>query len=288
MILIVGPSGAVGLPLIQELLRKNTVVRALSSSDASAAYLRDLGVADVVRGDFRNTNDVKRAMSGVDNVCLIPPRFQEDELDIGKRVVDAAVGEGVSHFLFSSAYHAQMEDLGHHWQKLRLEEYLINTDLMVSVVQPSMFMQNIHVEWPKVLETGLYARPYSPDSLMNVIDTGDLAAAMARILLEPAFQGASYELCGADLLSHTQMAEIISGELGRKVTAVQRDLSDWQAWARDRNWTVYAIETYSAMCRHYDTHGYKYGNDITLKAILGRPPTTYRDFIRRFVAANTS
>ena len=181
-----------------------------------------------------------------------------------------------------------MEDLGHHWQKLRLEEYLINTDLMVSVVQPSMFMQNIRVEWPKVLETGLYARPYSPESLMNVIDTVDLAAAMARILLEPAFQGASYELCGADLLSHTKMAEIISDELGRKVTAVQRDLSDWQAWARDRNWTAYAIETYSAMCRHYDTHGYKYGNDITLKAILGRPPNTYREFIQRFVAANTS
>ena len=84
------------------------------------------------------------------------------------------------------------------------------------------------------------------------------------------------------------MAEIISDELGHKVTAVQRDLSDWQAWARDRNWTAYAIETYSAMCRHYDTHGYKYGNDITLKAILGRPPNTYREFIQRFVAANTS
>ena len=52
MILIVGPSGAVGLPLIQELLRQNAEVRALSSSDASAAYLRELGVADVVRGIF--------------------------------------------------------------------------------------------------------------------------------------------------------------------------------------------------------------------------------------------
>ncbi len=287
MILIVGPSGAVGLPLIQELVRKNAKIRALSSSDASATRLRGLGVSDVMRGDFRNTDDVKRAMSGVDNVCLIPPRFQEDELDIGKRVVDAAVGEGVSHFLFSSAYHAQMEDLGHHWQKLRLEEYLINTDLKVTVVQPSMFMQNIRVEWPKIVETGLYARPYSPDSLMNVIDTEDLAEAMARILLEPAFQGASYELCGADLLSHAQMAEIISGELGQEVTAVQRGLSEWRAWAQERNWTDYAIETYSAMCRHYDAHGYKYGNDIILKAIIGRSATSYRDFIQRFIKADT-
>ena len=287
MILIVGPSGAVGIPLIQELVRRNAEVRALSSSDASATRLKDLGVSDLVRGDFRITNDVRRAMSGVDNVCFIPPRFQEDELDIGKRVVDAAVEEGVSHFLFSSAYHSQMEDLGHHWQKLRLEEYLINTDLRFSVVQPSMFMQNIRVEWSKVVETGLYARPYSPDSLMNVIDTADLAEAMARILLEPAFQGASYELCGADLLSHAQMAEIISGELGREVTAVQRNLSEWQAWARERNWTAYAIETYSAMCRHYDAHGYKYGNDVTLKAILGRRAATYSDFIKRFMAENT-
>ncbi len=287
MILIVGPSGAVGIPLIKELVKKKAHIRALSSSEVSAKQLTELGVAEVVRGDFRNTDDVKRAISGVGNVCLIPPRFREDELDIGKRVVDAAVEEGVSHFLFSSAYHSQIEELGHHWQKLRLEEYLINTDLRVSVVQPSMFMQNIRVEWPNVIKTGVYARPYSPDSLMNIIDTSDLAEAMARIMLETQFQGASYELCGSELLSHNEMAEIISGELGRQVVALQRDLSDWQDWARENNWTAYAIETYSAMCRHYDAHGYKYGNDVTLKAILGRPATHYRKFIKRFIEANS-
>jgi len=283
MILIVGPSGAVGIPLIKELVRRNAEIRALSSNEASAARLRELGVSEVILGDFRSDADVKKAMSGVESVCHIPPRFKEDELEIGKRVVDAAVGEGVSHFLLCSAYHAQMEDLGHHWQKLRLEEYLINTDLKVSVVWPSMFMQNIRVEWATVIETGRYARPYSPDSPMNVIDTADLGEAAARILLEPAFQGASYELCGSELISHADMARIITEELGQEVVAVHRDLSEWQDWARERNWTDYAIETYSAMCRHYDAHGYKYGNDVTLRAILGRPATTYREFIKRFI-----
>ena len=288
MILIIGPSGAVGIPLIKELVKRKAVIRVLSSNEESAARLKVLGVEEVVLGNFRSDEDVRKAMSGATSVCHIPPRFKEDELEIGKRVVDAAVEEGVSHFLLSSAYHAQMEDLGHHWQKLRLEEYLINTDLKVSVVWPSMFMQNIRVEWPKVVETGLYARPYSPKSRMNVIDTADLGEAMARILLEPEFQGAGYELCGSELLSHADMARIITEELGHEVTAVNRDLPEWQAWARERNWTDYAIDTYSAMCRHYDAHGYKYGNDITLRAILGRPATTYRDFIKRFIAEQLS
>ena len=286
MILIIGPSGAVGIPLIKTLVRRKAKIRALSSSTNSARRLREMGVAEVVIGDFRIHEEVKMVVSGVDSICYIPPRFKEDELEIGKRVVDAAVEEGVSHFLFSSAYHAQMEELGHHWQKLRLEEYLINTNLKVSVVQPSMFMQNIRVEWPTIIGSGIYARPYSPHSLLNVIDTEDLGEAMARILLEEKFQGASYELCGAELLSHSDMVEIISQELGRKVTAIQRDLSEWQSWARSRNWTEYAVKTYSAMCCHYDTHGYKFGNDITLKALIGRPASTYREFIRRFMAAN--
>ncbi len=38
------------------------------------------------------------------------------------------------------------------------------------------------------------------------------------------------------------------------------------------------------MCNHYDKHGFKYGNTVTLTAILGREPTDYRTFIRKFAA----
>ena len=285
MKLIIGASGAVGIPLIKQLVQRGEALRALSSSEASAERLRGLGVGEVIVGDYRGNGVVERAMDGVDGACYVPARFVADEFEVGKRIVDAAKGAALEHFLFCSAFHPQLHDLGHHWQKLQVEEYLVDSDLLHTVVQPSMFMQNIRVEWDRVVEQGAYPRPYSPDSKMSVIDTDDLAEAMANIMTERKFQGASYQLAGPGPISHAEMAATISEELGRPVAAVHRDLSDWTKWATERGWSDYAIKNYVAMCNHYDQHGFKYGNTVTLAAILGREPGDYRNFIRKLVAS---
>ncbi len=288
MIVIIGASGAVGIPLIKELTRRDTRLRILTSNSASATNLKSLGVIETIIGDFHSDEDVKNVMKGASSICYIPARFREDEFEIGKRVVDSACNEQVEHFCFCSAYHPQMEQLGHHWQKLKLEEHLINSDLMYTVVQPSMFMQNLRVEWPRIIKEGTYLRPYSPESQMNVIDTDDLGEAMANILLDHRFWGGTYELCGSETLSHNEMAGIISEELGGKVDAVHRDIEDWKAWAIKKEWTDYAIRNYVNMCRHYNDHGYKYGNDLILQTILGRPATKYRSFIKKFIESQST
>lgn len=284
MKLIIGASGAVGIPTIKHLVQLDENLRALSSSEASAERLRELGVQEVIVGDYRADGVVERAMDGIEAVSYNPARFVADEFEVGRRIVDAAKAAGLEHFLFCSAFHPQLHELGHHWQKLQLEEYLVESDLLHTVVQPSMFMQNIRVEWARIVEQGVYARPYSPDSKMSVIDTDDLGEAMAKIMTERKYQGATYQLAGPGPISHAEMAAIISEEIGRPVEAVHRDLGDWTAWATERGWTDYAIENYVNMCNHYDQHGFKYGNTVTLAAILGREPTDYRTFIRKIAA----
>ena len=283
MIVIIGCSGAVGVPLIKELIQRGTQIRALTSNTNSARNLQSLGVSDTVIGDFQSDEDVQRVMKGATSICYIPARFKENEFEIGKRVVDIASDKMVKHFCFCSAYHPQLKQLGHHWQKLKIEAYLINSGLMYTIVQPSMFMQNLRVEWPQIIAQGIYPRPYSPDSQMNMIDTDDLAEAMANILLDSKLWGSTYELCGNKTLSHREMAEIISQELGKDVTAIHRDINDWESWAVERKWTKYAIQNYILMCSHYNEHGYKPGNDIILKTILGRSATNYRAFVKKFI-----
>lgn len=284
MKLIIGASGAVGIPTIKQLVNMGEDLRALSSSEASAKRLRELGVNEVIVGDYRVDGVVEGAMEGIEAVCYVPARFKADEFEVGRRIVDAAKGAGLEHFLFCSAFHPLLHELGHHWQKLQLEEYLVESDLLHTVVQPSMFMQNIRVEWSRVVEEGVYPRPYSPHSKMSVIDTDDLAEVMAKILTDRAYQGATYQLAGPGPITHAEMAAIISDEIGRPVEAVHRDLDEWTAWARERGWTDYAIENYVRMCNHYNEHGFKYGNTVTLAALLGREPTDYRSFVRKLAA----
>ena len=284
MILISGASGAVGIPTIRHLVKRGTSVRALTSSEKSAARLKSLGVAETVIGDWRNAGDVRRAVDGVRSVMHVPPRFTEDEVDIGLRVVAAAKAAGVEYFVFSSAFHPQMRKMDHHWSKLLVEEAVVESGLSFTILQPAMFMQNLRVEWPVIRERGVYLRPYSPDRKMALIDTDDLGEVAARVLTEPGFRGATFELAGPDSLTTAEMAAILADASGKPIRAEKRSLDEWTGWATKQGWKPWAIEAYLKMCRHYDTHGYPGGNPLVLEAILGRPAGTYRAFAKRFIA----
>ena len=62
MQLIVGASGAVGIPTIRHLVQLGQDLRALSSSEASAERLRALGVGEVVVGSYRDDGEIERAI----------------------------------------------------------------------------------------------------------------------------------------------------------------------------------------------------------------------------------
>lgn len=283
MIAIIGASGGAGIPTIKHLVGRGVSLRALTSNETSAENLKKRGVEECVIGDFRKPEDVARALKDVSQVMQIPPRFKADEFDIAKCCIDAARAQGVEHYLLLSAFHPQMQKLAHHWAKLLAEEYLIESGLAFTIIQPSMFMQNLKIEWSRVVKDGVYSRPYSSDRKMSVIDTGDMGEAAANILTKPEFWGATYELCGPGPITHNEMEQIITEELGREVVTEHRALEDWEKWAREHGWTEFAVQTYKAMCTHYDAHGFPGGTTVVLKALLGREPTGYRTFIRNFI-----
>ena len=284
-ILITGASGAVGIPTIRHLVKRGAKIRALTSKESSAANLKSLGVAETVIGDLTSDADIKRAVAGVTSVMHIPPRFREDEAEIGKRVLNAAVAEKVGHFVFCSVFHPQMRDLDHHFNKLLVEEALIDSGLSFTILQPASFMQNLRVEWPAIKERGVYLRAYSTQQKMALIDTEDLGEAAARVLTEPGYRGAVYELCGPDRLTNDEMAAVITEAWGKPVRADKQSLEDWKTWATGRGWKPWSMAAYMKTCRHYDAHGYAGGNPLVLSAILGRPPGGYRAFVKGFLAS---
>jgi len=283
MILIVGGSGAVGIPTLRHLVAHGAAVRVLTSRASSAERLRKLGAREAVIGDFRKPEDLRRAFDGVEAVIQIPPRFTEDEAAIGLNVVAAAKEAGVAHYVFVSAFHPQMRQMDHHWAKLLVEEAVIESGLAYTILQPAMFMQNIRIEWPAIRAHGIYARPYSPERKMALVDTEDLGEAAAVILTRPSYRGATFELASGESFTHAEMAEILSEEWGHPVRAVKRDPVEWADWAREHGWSSWSIEAYRKMCRHYDAHGYPGGNALVLTAILGHAPGGFRSFVRRFL-----
>jgi uncharacterized protein YbjT (DUF2867 family) len=63
---------------------------------------------------------------------------------------------------------------------------------------------------------------YSPlgDAKISVIDTRDISAVAARVLVESGHEGKCYDLTGGESLSNQEIAGILSQALGRKITHV--------------------------------------------------------------------
>lgn len=282
MILITGASGMVGGPTIRELLAAGHSLRALTSSESSGAKLKQAGVSSIIVGDLRNDADVARAVEGVRCVVHIPPNIVEDEHEIGYRVVRAAEAAKVEHFIFISCYHSHPSDIPSHHNKLLVEDALYKSGLNYTVLQPSMFMQNLHMMWDTVVKTGTLAWPWSPDQQFATIDTDDLGAATAAVALEPRFYGGTYELSSYRQMSVVEMAEILSEEGGLDIKAGRLDAGIWAAHMTELGMAPWTVQNVMAMSEFYDKFGYHGGNDVVFQAITGRRANDYRSFARRF------
>lgn len=272
-----------GAPIIAALQRRGIGPRVLSSSETSAARLRALGVADVIIGDFRSDADLDWLLAGAASVLHIPPSVAPDEDAIGLSMVAAAERAGVEHFAFMSCFHALIPELRHHMNKLVVEQALTRTSLRYTVLQPAMFMQNLGFIWPKVQGTGEFAWPWDPDQRYTMVDVADIAEASAAILADPKFIGGTYELCAGDELTVTEMAAMLGAAMGRTIRAGRQEADTWSDGMRAAGAPSWSIETVAGMCDYHDRHGYAGGSSFVLEAILGRKPTGYAEFARRWV-----
>ena len=113
-----------------------------------------------------------------------------------------------------------------------------------------------------------------------MVDLGDVAQAAATVLTTGGHEGATYELCGPDILSPRQIAEILTRFLGRPIEVRVVSREAWAATAREAALGDYEVETLLAMFTYYERYGLV-GNSNVLEWILGRPATSFEAFLER-------
>jgi uncharacterized protein YbjT (DUF2867 family) len=280
MILVTGAAGKTGRAVIRALASRGQAVRALAHRLEQVRPLQTLGAHQVVTGDMRAEIPVGQAMRGVRAVYHICPNVSPDELTIGQIAIAAARAAGVQHFVYHSVLHPQVEEMPHHWLKMRVEEQLFESGLRYTILQPAAYMQNVLAHWDPITAEGLYPVPYPVETPLSMVDVEDIAEAAATILIQPGHLGAIYELSGPDALTQTEVAQELSHLLGRTIVAKAVSLDTWAEQARSSGMDGYAISTLQAMFRYYARHGF-WGNSNVLGWLLGRPPTEFAAFVAR-------
>ena len=241
-----------------------------------ASIVRSLGAGKVVVGDLRDEAAVRLAMEGVRAVYHICPNMSSDEVLIGQVLIREAQQAGVEHFVYHSVLHPQTEKMPHHWQKMQVEELVLESGIPFTILQPAPYMQNLLAGMQSIREEGALRVPYSAHAKFSFVDLEDVAEAAKIVLTELGYRHGIYELAGTEPMSHVEMAEIVGGLLKRDVRAEQSE-PPVQTKAKEG---PYSVKSLVKMFEYYDRWGLV-GNPAVLRWILKREPTSVEAFFER-------
>jgi len=283
MILVTSAGGKTGKAVVPALVAHGHAVRALVRSGTAAAALKALGAAEVVTGDLADAAAVERATRGVRAIYYIPPNMSPNEGLHGANIIAAARAAGVDRLVFHSVLHCQVQALRHHWNRLFVEEALIESGVPFTILQASSYMQNMLPGWARMVETGEHTMGFAVDARISLIDLVDLGEAAARVIADPGYAAAILEINGPAITT-TEKAAILTRVLGRPIRAGQTPLATVLDHARHAGASDHALDCLARMLDHYSRHGFE-GSTKVLSWILGRPPTDFETFARRILAA---
>ena len=279
MILVTAANGNQGKLLIPKLVAAGAAVRACVRTDTSGTRLRAAGVADVVVGDVADRGFQASAMDGVDTVYHVGPTLHPKERDMGFAAVDAARASGVKHFVLSSVLHAITTDLVQHEIKRDVEEHLLSSGLEFTILQPANYMLAHRLK--PAFERGLFRLSWSLERFQSMVALHDVTDVVASVLLDgERHAGATYELVAPGRFTAHDMATVIGDIVGKPI-AVEEISCDifMKEFVGDVEKFPYEARVMRAISARYSSHDF-IGNPNVLTWLLGRPPTTYAQFVQ--------
>ncbi len=282
MILVTGAGGKTGRAMIGAFAAAGEMVRAMLRSDASDDELRALGASDIVHADLADASALDAAARGCRAIYYICPNMTEDERRYGDNAIAAAKAAGVERLVFHSVLHTQVQALQHHWNRLFVEEAIVESGVPFSILQVGSYYQNMLPGWGKMVETGVHAMAYDIDAPMSLVDLDDVSAAALAILRDPGCANGIFEICGP-VITLREKAAILTEVLGRPVEARKLPADAAIEHAAHMGVGAYGLDCMRRMFAHYDDHGLV-GSPRILGWLLGRPPTDFETFARRVAA----
>jgi len=282
MILLTAANSRTQRHVLPHLIRGGKTVRAYGRS-LDRAWFAAQGVTDLVAGDMLDREALDAAMAGVDMVIHLGPGLNANEAIMGRFVIDAARRAGVGRFLFISVIHPQIDYLLNHQAKRQVEDYLTNSRLTFTILQPQHYFQNIDVA--QIQASGVVALPYSMERPLGFVDMADLGEAVGKVALEPGHDFATYQIASDEHLSGKDIAAILSRRLGRDIAAHRIPLEESVAALAphfgnaDGNIDASA-DIITRLFTYYDRYGIR-GNGRVLEWLLGRPATSFDAYITR-------
>lgn len=256
--------------------------------------------------DMTEPSSCRSVLHGVTTVFHIGPPFHPHETEIGYNMVDAAVaecevpGSRFRHFVYSSVLQSVFRKMLNHDRKRYVEEYLMETDLNWTIVQPGHFM-DMMLPTAEGFATStepelVFMARFNPNTRFSCLARRDLGEAVARIIerREKHYFALYPFVSMATPMSYGEMFDVVSKIMGKPVRVQQRPFDEAVGELQkvltsngDRDLLPKTVLAAERMLLFYNRRGLV-GNPDVLEMVLGRKATGFEEWVKGVVESARS
>ncbi|AJD53090.1 uncharacterized protein YbjT (DUF2867 family) [Thalassospira sp. MBR-102] len=284
-ILVTGATGNVGSNVVEQLLKRGADVRALVRDPSKASFPNDV---EVVQGDMRDVDLLRRALSGVSTLFLLNG-VVADEYTQALITLNLAREAGIERIVYLSVIHSDIYvNVPHFAGKFGVERMIEQMGLGATILRPAYYMDNEITIMDVVTNFGIYPMPIGEKGLamIDARDVGEIAA-LELIRREQSaipLPINRINLVGPDTLTGKDAATIWGDVLGRPITFPGNDTAGFEQNLRQfmPGWMAFDMRL---MAERFLTDGMlpDAGDVDRLTSMLGRPLRSYRDYVAQIV-----
>ncbi len=281
-ILVTGSTGKTGTPVVKQLLERGYPVRAfVRRLDERSDRLSKLG-AEVAVGDFADLRSIRQAMKGVKRVYFVYPTQGDRLLQAATNVAIAARDEGVKGLVNMSQISAREPAKSplafQHWQS---EQVLDWANIGAVHINPTFFAEDLYLFTGQTIAAeGKMYLPFGEGSHAPVA-AEDIARVVVGILREPTpHVGQHYVITGSKDMKIAEMAEVLSGLLGKRIEYVNLPIEQWRAILTEKVGFPESLVTHLAAVAQDHQDGIFSGVTDVVEKIGGQAPQSLKDFVR--------
>ena len=285
-VLVTSAAGRTAAPAVLDLLKKGFPVRAfVRRDDARAEVLRKAG-AEIFVGNLFDLRDLRQALVDVRRAYYCPP-LSPNNLH-GSVLFALAVEEAK---LESVALLSQWNPHPIHPSAVTREHWIANNvyrwmpSVGVIYINPGLFAFLYLLSLPMIVHLGVLPGPYG-DGRNAPPSNEDIGRVAAGILADPTPHiGKCYRPTGPELLSPQDIAEILTGVVGRQVKYQEVPLKMFLKAATAQGVSPFDIANIRLYAQDLSGGTFAIGAPTThVEDITGAPPESFETIARRYIA----
>lgn len=280
MILVTGATGGLGHETIDFLLTTTpaTEIAALVRNVSKATDLAARGV-DVRQADYFDYPALVQAFRGVEKVLLVSAVAFTDRARQHRSVIDAAKEAGVKHLFYTSIQRSSSFVLPEVTESdLATEAYLKASGLTYTILHNGYYFEGLGYLIGTEVPAAEIRFPAGEGKIAFVKRT-ELAAATAALLTSAGHDNREYTLTGSEAYSFHDVARELSALAGRPITYTSSEPAPYIAQKVAAGFPEF-VATFFAQWGAAAEHGMLAQPHDTVERLLGRKPTTLREYLK--------